>query len=111
MKAWKESFWTMNKLLSMAGICKKAGKLIIGFDLVKESVALKKAKIIFIASDISPKTKKEVDFLLVNTNIPLYQVNITLDEFAYGIGKRAGIFCVEDNGLAQKISALITQSL
>ena len=48
----------MDKVISALSLSKKAGKLILGFDVVKESVQNKTAKLVVLASDVSFKTKK-----------------------------------------------------
>lgn len=53
----------MNKVIQDITLCKRAGKLVIGFDVVKESLIQKTAAILIMANDISPKTQKEVRFL------------------------------------------------
>ena len=48
------------KLFGLLTICRKAGRMTMGFDSVKESILTDKAKAVFLASDISAKTEKEV---------------------------------------------------
>ena len=47
------------KLFGLLTICRKAGRMTMGFDSVKESILTDKAKAVFLASDISAKTEKE----------------------------------------------------
>lgn len=50
------------KLFGLLTICRKAGRMTMGFDSVKESILTDKAKAVFLASDISAKQKKKSDF-------------------------------------------------
>lgn len=93
----------MNKVIQDITLCKRAGKLVIGFDVVKESLIQKTAAILIMANDISPKTQKEVRFLSEKYQTELIEINQTMDELWYVLGKRAGVFSVTDKALAEKI--------
>ena len=43
------------KLFGLLTICRKAGRMTMGFDSVKESILTDKAKAVFLASDISER--------------------------------------------------------
>ncbi len=81
-------------------LCKRAGKLVVGFDLVKSAMQLGEAELVVIASDISPKTKKEVLFFAENYEYEVVDTELTMDEIWYSIGKRAGVLAISDAGLA-----------
>ncbi|MBQ3017804.1 MAG: ribosomal L7Ae/L30e/S12e/Gadd45 family protein [Clostridia bacterium] len=49
-----------NKFLFMLGLCRKAGKMIIGTDLVTKSLPSKKTYLVIYTSDASGNTKKRV---------------------------------------------------
>ena len=49
-----------DRLLSLLGIARRAGKLTMGFDPVAEDVAKHKAKLVLTASDLSERTLKGV---------------------------------------------------
>ena len=51
-----------SKLMSALGIARKSGNLIMGYDPVKESVLKDETDLVLVASDISEKTKKRVEF-------------------------------------------------
>ncbi len=98
-----------DRLLSMLGICKRAGQLIAGFDPVKKSVRCGRALLIITASDLSDRTKKEAIFLAQEGQIPCYQAARTLDEFAFCLGRRAGIYCTEQENFAKKLTELLKE--
>lgn len=93
----------MNKLKQQNSItlCKRAGKLTVGFDLVKSAMQTGEAELVVIAADISPKTKKEVLFLAENYEYEVVDTMLTMDELWYCIGKRAGVLAITDAGLAR----------
>ena len=91
----------MNKLLSLLGFASKAGALAYGFGAVKESLSGNKAKLVLIAADISPKSRKEAAFFADKAkiqNITLESVDI--DTLSRAVGCRCGIISVNDNGFA-----------
>ena len=92
-----------DRLLSLLGICKKAGKLTQGFDAVSESAGKGEASLILTAKDLSPKSGKEVEFTAAKTNTEVVRIPVTIDEIWRQTGKRAGVLAVLDKGLAQSV--------
>lgn len=97
----------MKKLIDTITFCKRLGKLTLGFDLVKNAMMTGEAVLVLLAKDLSPKTKKEVAYLCEQMEVPLAETEITLDEFWYLIGKRAGVIAVTEEGFAEKIHTII----
>lgn len=100
----------MNKTINLLTICRKAGKLILGFDASKDAMLNNKAYLIILASDISPKTEKEIRFFGGKTNVSVIKSNITIDEFYFGLGKKVGIICICDEGFAKKLTEITTSA-
>ncbi|MEG0571095.1 MAG: ribosomal L7Ae/L30e/S12e/Gadd45 family protein [Oscillospiraceae bacterium] len=98
----------MDKIAQMICMAKRAGKLILGFDVVKQALQKDEAELILIASDVSPKTEKEIMFFLEKFDGDFLKVDITLDEFWFLIGKRVGVIAVTDQGFSDKIKTLVT---
>ena len=96
-----------SKLIDTITFCKRLGKLTIGFDVVKTAVQTGEAQVVLLAADLSPKTQKEVEYLCGIFEIPFRRTEITLDEYWYLIGKRAGVIAVTEEGFANKIINLI----
>lgn len=94
-----------NKTLSTLGICRKAGKLILGYDETAKGMEQGTAKLLVLASDLSPKSEKEITRLADRQKITTVRLDATMDELWYALGKRAGILAVTDQGLADKIAA------
>ena len=70
-----------NRILSTISLCKRAGKLLLGFDVVGEAILSGEAKVVIIPS--------------------------TMDEIWKFVNKRAGVLAVSDQGLAGKLCGLI----
>lgn len=98
----------MEKVISALSLSKKAGKLILGFDVVKESVQNKTAKLVVLASDVSFKTKKEMDFICSGQEVKRVTIPLKMDEIWYVVGKRAGVIAVTDNGFADMIDSAVS---
>ncbi|MDD3192449.1 MAG: ribosomal L7Ae/L30e/S12e/Gadd45 family protein [Oscillospiraceae bacterium] len=96
----------MNKLASMLSLTKKAGKLILGFDVAKEAVEKKNAGLVLLAKDLSPKSRKEIALVCEKSGAQMKELPLTMDEIWFAAGKRAGILAVADEGLAKKLAQL-----
>ena len=91
----------MDKSLSTLGLCRRAGKLIYGFDAVVGEVSSPggKAAGVLLAADISEKTAKEVRFECEKRGVPVTVLGCTLDDIKDVLGKRTGVLAVLDSGL------------
>jgi ribosomal protein L7Ae-like RNA K-turn-binding protein len=92
-----------DKLLSLLGICRKANKLSFGFEASAEAIAAKKAALVVLAADISPKTAKEARFLASGSNTEVIEIDATIDGLSQKTGRRAGVLAVTDIGLAAAV--------
>ena len=89
----------MNKILFALSLAKKSGKLIYGFDPVKQSVTDKTAKIVFVAKDTSEKTIKRVQTFCKDTT-EVYILPVTQFEASQVTNKLTGVFAVADENIA-----------
>ncbi|MGN0642066.1 MAG: L7Ae/L30e/S12e/Gadd45 family ribosomal protein [Huintestinicola sp.] len=94
------------KIINLLTMCRKAGRVQMGFDSAKESLAEKKAKLILTASDISPKTEKEIRFFAEKSGTEVIGLALTIEELGFGIGKKVGILAVCDEGFSKKLREL-----
>lgn len=90
-----------NKIVGLLGMCRRAGHLTIGFDAVKELAVQKKATLICIANDLSPKTQKELRFM-IKENQPLFLLPFGKETLSNAIGmqKPVGVIATDDRGFA-----------
>ena len=101
----------MNKLASMLSLSKKAGKLVLGFDVVKEALEKKNAGLVLRAKDLSPKSRKEMVLVCEKNGARYKDLPLTMDEVWFVAGKRAGIIAVADEGLANKLAQLTDDAI
>ncbi len=96
----------MNKLASLLSLTRKAGKLVWGFDAVKEAVEKKKAGLVLLANDLSPKSRKEIALVCQKSGVSVQRLPMSMDEVWFSVGKRAGILAVTEEGLAGKLAQM-----
>ena len=101
--------------INTLGLCKKAGRLVCGFDPVLEELAKPKTKAagILLAKDLSPKTRKELDFRLrqAGKNIPCRELDADMDSIGRILGKRTGILLITDEGFWRNLTNNSAQSV
>lgn len=100
----------IEKVFGLLTICRKAGRMVMGFDPVKEAVMTDKAKVVFLATDISAKTEKEVRFFAGRKDIPVLSLGATIAEIEFAAGKKAGVIGICDDGFAKKLTELTEQN-
>lgn len=88
--------------LSSLGLMRKVGCLVLGFDAVVREIKNPDSKIqgILVASDLSDKTRKELEFVRDRNRHGLEIVGLEADMSGIEsvIGKRTGIIAVMDLG-------------
>lgn len=99
----------MDKLLSLLGLMRRAGKLETGFDAVKESLQKGKCKLVLITSDISPKTEKEIRFFAENGAVKTKVVSVAYDssDMKNAIGRSVKTISLTDEGFAESAAKLL----
>ena len=97
----------MNKkdVMGFLGLCRKAGMLLCGHDVVKESIISSKAQLVFLSSDASERLEREMRHACTynGKNIPVLRTACTMDDFGAGIGRKSAVFSVTDTGFATKL--------
>ncbi len=96
-----------DKFLSLLGICRRAGRLVIGADSSIDSIHKNKAKLIIFASDFSPNSSAPVIEAANKCNVRALTINRNKEELSLAVGKLCGVLTVEDNGFANKLNQLI----
>lgn len=97
-----------DKILSLLGLCRRAGKLTIGNDAVIENILSGDAKLVLMAKDISKNTLKGVLSALRQNEIKYYTINRSKDELGSAVGKYCAVLSVNDKGFAKKLIELIS---
>ncbi len=96
-----------DRILSLLGICRRAGKLTIGADPSIDSIQRHKAKLIIFASDFSKGSSKPVLIAAHAAGVNTFTLDRSKDEVSLAVGKLCGVMAVEDKGFADKLKMLI----
>lgn len=85
-------------------MCRKAGKLVMGYDPVIEAVMAGKTDCVYLASDISPKTAQRLRFA-VEDMAEVLPLPLTQDDMADVTRKRVAVYAVIDTNLGRLCAA------
>ncbi|MDD6603608.1 MAG: ribosomal L7Ae/L30e/S12e/Gadd45 family protein [Eubacteriales bacterium] len=99
------------KYLQMLGMARRAGKVAMGHDMAMKSLAEKKAKLLIIASDMSPRLNQEFARAADRfcPHMVCCRISDTIDDLHRAMGYRAGVLTVNDENFANRIIQLINQ--
>lgn len=97
-----------DRLLSLLGICRRAGRLTIGCDPVKESIETGKTCLVLAASDISANTASKVIPVAERFSVDFVTISRCKDELSFSLGKTAAVVSVTDEGFAKKLREIIS---
>ena len=94
----------MDKLMGALSLCRKAGKLVMGFDAVAESIAKGHAAAVLLACDLSEGSARRITRLAQGANITPARLPFTQRQLTAVTPKPTGIFAVADPGLAKLVT-------
>ncbi len=95
------------KLGGFLGLCRKAGKLTIGFDETVGAMQKFKAEVVLLSNDVSERTSRNIIRIGEETETEVLVLPLTMDEIGYAVAKRSGVLCVCDSGFSNKIKELL----
>ena len=114
MKPCHYSWQSMSqtKIQGLLGLCKRAGKLITGTDLVLEAVrsGKKRPYCVLLCKDASANTEKKVRNCCTHYEMMLLQLPMTGEELAHCTGKTGVVAtaAVTDDGFMKALLALLS---
>ncbi len=91
---------TVDKLMGLLGMCRRAGRLVVGFDAVVGLCGTEKA-LLMIAADAAPRTVKELRFRLPTQAV--YRLPLAKEDAARAIGshKPVAVLATADEGFSK----------
>lgn len=97
------------KLLSLLGMCRKAGKLSCGHDAAIGSVRSKSARLCLLSSDASERLRKETEreASFGGREIPVRTLFYTMEEIGKSAGLKSAVVTVNDEGFAKTMLGLL----
>ncbi|MBR5542740.1 MAG: ribosomal L7Ae/L30e/S12e/Gadd45 family protein [Oscillospiraceae bacterium] len=94
-----------NSYLGLLGLARRAGLLSLGDESVRSAVSAKTAKVLFVASDASERTKETFEFIAESADVLYIVVSETREELGNALGKRPlSTVAVCDVGIAAAIT-------
>ncbi len=97
------------KLLSLLGICRRAGKLACGHDAAVASLRSRSACLCLLSSDASERLRGEMAREAERSGAPVPTVTLssTMDEIGHATGLKSAVLTVNDTGFAQSMRRLL----
>ncbi|MDF2840217.1 MAG: ribosomal protein L7Ae/L30e/S12e/Gadd45 [Clostridia bacterium] len=97
----------MNKIYSMLGLASKAGKLVSGEEIVRNTIRQGKVKLLIISEDASENTKKRFLNTAEYYKVPVY-IWGNKEQLGSGIGKsNRSVVGISDNNFTKSIQSLL----
>lgn len=98
-----------NKIYSFIGLARKAGAIVTGEGLTEQAVKREKALLVLVTHDASINTRKKIETVLYDKNIPLLEFGHK-EKLGHMLGKTFfSVIAVTDRGFAERIKQLIEQ--
>lgn len=100
------------KLLSLLGMCRRAGRLSCGHDAAIGSVRSKSAKLCLLSSDSSQRVRKEIEreASFEGRDIPVKLMLSTMEEIGKATGLKSAVVSVNDEGFAKTMLGLLNNT-
>ncbi|MBR3121542.1 ribosomal L7Ae/L30e/S12e/Gadd45 family protein [Oceanobacillus profundus] len=96
-----------NNYLNMIGLAYRAGKCSLGEETILKDIRSNRAKLVIIASDIGPQTKKKLTDKCNYYEVP-YRIADDRETLSNAIGKSHRVaIAILDTGFAAKIKSLL----
>ncbi len=92
-----------NKILTLLGFCRKAGKLIFGTEKVTELIKKGEPCLVMLSSDISAKTEKELKYHASGTNTVFIRLEFDRETVGHATNTTAGVLATADEGFSKAI--------
>ena len=97
---------SQQKAINLLTMCRKAGRVIMGFDAVKDATLEKGVSCVIVAENISVKTLKEVKFFCNNTRTKIFKLGIDSGDIFNALGKETVVIAIADYGFAKRFEEL-----
>ncbi|MBP3936544.1 MAG: ribosomal L7Ae/L30e/S12e/Gadd45 family protein [Clostridia bacterium] len=96
-----------DRFAGLLGLAKRAGKVAVGFDETVSQVKKRKAFLVLLATDLSPKSEKEWRYATKDDPIPIRRCPLSKAELAHALGlsRQTGLAAVTDEGFAKALAA------
>lgn len=97
-------------LSGILGLCRRAGKLAMGFDPAVDAIMKANALLILVANNCAQRTLRNIKRLARENGVEIRELPLSIDEIGYAVAKRAGVLAVCDQNFASKIINLLNEN-
>lgn len=100
-----------SKVLNMLGLCRRAGAVIIGTDLVTKALPSGKVKLVIYANDASANTEKKITDKCKFYTTQCIKSSYDGGDIAHAIGKQSSVSVVgiTDENFSRELNLLISK--
>lgn len=98
-----------DKLLSLLGLARRAGKLALGFEAAVQSADKGNSSLLITAGDLSERSKRAVAAAAERNRTEMIALDIPMSRIGEAVGKQTGIISVNDAGFARKLKTLCNE--
>ena len=101
------------KILSLFGLARRAGRLAPGHDAVVESIVKNRAKLCVLCLEASERLEREIRLACSyeGKNIPVIRAGFSAGELSKAIGTKAAVISVNDEGFSKKLLSMLEQEI
>ncbi len=100
-----------DRLLSLLGLIRRAGKLSMGFDAAADSMRKGEAALLLLSEGLSERTDRAIRKIADQSGTSIVSCGYGMDDIGHAVGRRStGIITVNDNGFADKIRSLCAEN-
>lgn len=101
------------KILSLFGLARRAGRLAPGHDAVVESIVKNRAKLCVLCLEASERLEREIRHACSyeGKNIPVIRAGFSTGELSKAIGTKAAVISVNDEGFSKKLLSMLEQEI
>ena len=92
----------LEKLLSLFGMARKAGRGSLGFDQAEAAVRGGKARAVFCSADVSDRVKRSLERRCGDWNVPFVPLPTDMCALSGAVGQKTGVVAVNDGGFAAR---------
>ena len=100
---------TNDRLMNLLGLARKAGKLELGSEAVKQAVRRHRTKLVLLSADLSEKTARSFRDEAEKAGVRAASLPTGMDAVQTALGRRAGVIAVNDGGFAQALLKLCAE--
>lgn len=100
---------TYDRLMNLLGLARKAGKLELGGEAVKQAVRRHRAKLVLTSADLSENTAAAIGREAERSGVRTVALPAGMDAVQAAVGKRSGVIAVTDSGFAKALLKLCAE--